>query len=78
MHGDVKPENFLLGQPGTPRSNKLYLVDFGLAQVGREMFGQRSPSGGWQLPSAARGCQPAAQCPPPAAAICLRHSRVHN
>lgn len=35
VHGDVKPENFLLGQPGTPRSNKLYLVDFGLAQVGR-------------------------------------------
>lgn len=34
VHGDVKPENFLLGQPGTPRANKLYLVDFGLAQVG--------------------------------------------
>ena len=33
VHGDVKPENFLLGQPGTPRANKLYLVDFGLAQV---------------------------------------------
>ena len=36
MHGDVKPENFLLGQPGTPRSNKLYLVDFGLAQKWRD------------------------------------------
>ena len=32
VHGDVKPENFLLGQVGTPRSNKLYLVDFGLTQ----------------------------------------------
>jgi serine/threonine protein kinase len=36
VHGDVKPENFLLGQPGTPRSNKLYLVDFGLAQKWRD------------------------------------------
>jgi serine/threonine protein kinase len=32
VHGDVKPENFLLGQPGTPRASKLYLVDFGLTQ----------------------------------------------
>lgn len=30
MHGDVKPENFLLGQPGTPDEKKLYLVDLGL------------------------------------------------
>ncbi|KAL4442959.1 hypothetical protein ABPG77_008450 [Micractinium sp. CCAP 211/92] len=36
VHGDVKPENFLLGQPGTPRANKLYLVDFGLAQKWRD------------------------------------------
>ncbi|GJU82995.1 casein kinase 1-like protein HD16 [Tanacetum coccineum] len=31
VHGDVKPENFLLGQPGTPNEKKLYLCDFGLA-----------------------------------------------
>ncbi|CAN0900149.1 Casein kinase 1-like protein HD16 [Linum grandiflorum] len=31
VHGDVKPENFLLGQPGTPHEKKLYLVDLGLA-----------------------------------------------
>ncbi|XP_062148104.1 casein kinase 1-like protein HD16 [Alnus glutinosa] len=31
VHGDVKPENFLLGQPGTPNEKKLYLVDLGLA-----------------------------------------------
>ncbi|CAN1331188.1 Casein kinase 1-like protein HD16 [Linum perenne] len=31
VHGDVKPENFLLGQPGTPEEKKLYLVDLGLA-----------------------------------------------
>lgn len=30
MHGDVKPENFLLGQPGTPEEKKLYLIDLGL------------------------------------------------
>ncbi|XP_050216855.1 casein kinase 1-like protein HD16 [Mercurialis annua] len=31
VHGDVKPENFLLGQPGTPTEKKLYLIDLGLA-----------------------------------------------
>jgi serine/threonine protein kinase len=36
VHGDVKPENFLLGQAGTPRANKLYLVDFGLTQSYKE------------------------------------------
>ena len=32
MHGDVKPENFLLGQPSTPQEKKLYLVDLGLGK----------------------------------------------
>ncbi|QDZ23278.1 serine/threonine protein kinase [Chloropicon primus] len=36
VHGDVKPENFLLGPPGTPNSNKLYLVDLGLATRWRD------------------------------------------
>jgi len=31
VHGDVKPENFLLGAPGGPRAQRLYLVDLGLA-----------------------------------------------
>eukprot|EP00891_Asterochloris_glomerata_P000435 jgi/Astpho2/435/fgenesh1_pm.00011_%23_15_t len=31
VHGDVKPENFLMGQPETPNTKKLYLVDLGLA-----------------------------------------------
>ena len=30
VHGDVKPENFLLGQPGTTLEKKLYLFDLGL------------------------------------------------
>lgn len=30
VHGDVKPENFLLGTPGTPDEKKLFLVDLGL------------------------------------------------
>ncbi|KAI7985646.1 Casein kinase 1-like protein HD16 [Camellia lanceoleosa] len=30
VHGDVKPENFLLGPPGTPDEKKLFLVDLGL------------------------------------------------
>ncbi|KAL6547555.1 Casein kinase 1-like protein hd16 [Orobanche hederae] len=31
VHGDIKPENFLLGPPGTPDEKKLFLVDLGLA-----------------------------------------------
>ncbi|KAL5563376.1 hypothetical protein UlMin_033719 [Ulmus minor] len=31
VHGDVKPENFLLGQPSTAQEKKLFLVDLGLA-----------------------------------------------
>lgn len=30
VHGDVKPENFLLGPRGTADEKKLFLVDFGL------------------------------------------------
>ncbi|GKB29828.1 protein phosphatase 1 regulatory subunit pprA [Tanacetum coccineum] len=30
VHEDVKPENFLLGQAGTPNEKKLYLCDLGL------------------------------------------------
>lgn len=43
VHGDVKPENFLLGQPGTTDEKKLYLVDLGLGKATcvlyHEMFG---------------------------------------
>lgn len=33
VHGDVKPENFLLGTPGTPDEKKLFLVDLGLGKL---------------------------------------------
>lgn len=36
VHGDVKPENFLLGQPGSSDAKKLYLVDLGLASRWRD------------------------------------------
>ncbi|CAE6107740.1 unnamed protein product [Arabidopsis arenosa] len=36
VHGDVKPENFLLGQPGTADEKKLYLIDLGLASKWKE------------------------------------------
>ncbi|CAL5206525.1 unnamed protein product [Lathyrus oleraceus] len=36
VHGDVKPENFLLGCPGTHEEKKLFLVDLGLASRWRD------------------------------------------
>lgn len=36
VHGDVKPENFLLGAPGTPDEKRLFLVDLGLASRWRD------------------------------------------
>ncbi|GAB2269372.1 Casein kinase 1-like protein hd16 [Dionaea muscipula] len=39
VHGDVKPENFLLGAPGTLDEKKLFLVDLGLATKWRDVGG---------------------------------------
>ncbi|KAK4791573.1 hypothetical protein SAY86_031986 [Trapa natans] len=36
IHGDVKPENFLLGPPNTPSEKNLFLVDLGLATRWRD------------------------------------------
>uniref|UniRef100_A0A7S0YK24 non-specific serine/threonine protein kinase n=1 Tax=Polytomella parva TaxID=51329 RepID=A0A7S0YK24_9CHLO len=36
VHGDVKPENFLVGPEGTSRERRLFLVDLGLAVRYRE------------------------------------------
>lgn len=33
VHGDVKPENFLLGTPGTLDEKRLFLVDLGLGNL---------------------------------------------
>eukprot|EP00245_Coleochaete_scutata_P006001 TRINITY_DN20102_c0_g1_i1.p1 TRINITY_DN20102_c0_g1~~TRINITY_DN20102_c0_g1_i1.p1 ORF type:complete len:771 (-),score=179.79 TRINITY_DN20102_c0_g1_i1:959-3271(-) len=38
VHGDVKPENFLLGPLGTPDEKRLFLVDLGLATRWREQL----------------------------------------
>ncbi|KAJ4745787.1 Casein kinase I-like protein [Rhynchospora pubera] len=40
VHGDVKPENFLLGQPGSAEEKKLFLIDLGLASRWKEASGQ--------------------------------------
>ncbi|ONH99102.1 hypothetical protein PRUPE_6G011900 [Prunus persica] len=39
VHGDVKPENFLLGQPSTAQEKKLFLVDLGLATKWKDTNG---------------------------------------
>lgn len=39
VHGDVKPENFLLGPPGSPDEKKLFLVDLGLAAKWQDTTG---------------------------------------
>ncbi|KAG8061251.1 hypothetical protein GUJ93_ZPchr0003g18415 [Zizania palustris] len=36
VHGDIKPENFLLGQPGSVDEKKLFLIDLGLASKWKE------------------------------------------
>ncbi|GMH42236.1 hypothetical protein BSKO_10155 [Bryopsis sp. KO-2023] len=53
VHGDVKPENFLLGPPNTPKAKKLYLVDLGLATKWRG--GMRSHVEYDQRPDVFRG-----------------------
>ncbi|KAL5226338.1 hypothetical protein ABZP36_014603 [Zizania latifolia] len=41
VHGDVKPENFLLGLPRSPNEKKLFFIDLGLASKWKESSGQR-------------------------------------
>ncbi|KAL2255558.1 hypothetical protein VTK26DRAFT_3135 [Humicola hyalothermophila] len=36
LHRDLKPDNFLLGRPGTPAANKVHLIDFGMAKRYRD------------------------------------------
>eukprot|EP01026_Neomeris_dumetosa_P052217 TRINITY_DN46137_c0_g2_i3.p1 TRINITY_DN46137_c0_g2~~TRINITY_DN46137_c0_g2_i3.p1 ORF type:complete len:611 (-),score=72.86 TRINITY_DN46137_c0_g2_i3:25-1857(-) len=43
VHGDIKPENFLMGPTGSEKERHLYLVDLGLATKWRESNGHHVP-----------------------------------
>ncbi|CAK7230961.1 hypothetical protein SBRCBS47491_007768 [Sporothrix bragantina] len=36
IYRDIKPENFLMGLPGTDAANEVYLIDYGMAKVYRD------------------------------------------
>eukprot|EP00800_Vazella_pourtalesii_P001046 TRINITY_DN10886_c0_g1_i1.p1 TRINITY_DN10886_c0_g1~~TRINITY_DN10886_c0_g1_i1.p1 ORF type:complete len:466 (-),score=89.60 TRINITY_DN10886_c0_g1_i1:248-1645(-) len=40
---DIKPENFLIGRPGTSRVNTLNIIDLGLAKEYRDISGKHIP-----------------------------------
>ena len=72
VHGDVKPENFLMGAQGMPNEKKLWLVDLGLATRWK-VGGAGAPACGG---SAANGkscgpCTPRLQAAEPRAWSCL-------
>lgn len=43
VHGDVKPENFLMGQANTTNEKRLYLVDLGLGKLLRQSSFRLTP-----------------------------------
>ena len=36
IYRDIKPDNFLIGQPGSTTENEVFLIDFGMAKVYRD------------------------------------------
>ena len=43
VHGDIKPENFMMGLPDSPNAKELYLVDLGLSQRYKAPDGEHLP-----------------------------------
>jgi len=37
IHRDVKPNNFVMGLPGSPSENTVFLLDFGLSKPFKDM-----------------------------------------
>lgn len=36
IYRDIKPDNFLIGRPGTKYANMVFLVDYGMAKLYRD------------------------------------------
>ncbi|KAI8973856.1 kinase-like domain-containing protein [Pilobolus umbonatus] len=41
IYRDIKPDNFVLGRPGTSREHKVFLVDFGMAKLFRDKYSKK-------------------------------------